>query len=575
MPEITRLLTSRKFYAEVAALILLALDHLATLKFEWKCIWRGPLGLVNILYLISRYTAVITLITHHILIHKHLANPPVSPETCRRWILSLLSVANVILVVLDTVLFLRIYALYQKRKWVFLILIPIFAQPIVAIPSVHRNLQKEGSVDGICNADGSMGTSFAVCFTILFTHIVLWLATFIQRNIALGHAAVVKLVVIESTWALAIVFALMAAIAPYSSMPKMVSPFFALSLGTSIFSIMSMVLQPFNEFWAIFPPPPCCVRLSKPAHLYVMIEDIESTNQRFLQQNDSGSTPCPGPGSSLDLEIRVHKHMDSESKADTSFTYRAHYALIHTHLAKAPVPLLACRAWVSSLLMLSILTLLILDTVLFLRGKFFVVTTCPTLMIMDIAYALYQKRKQIFWLLLPVAVQPISAGVSVQKLLFKGDLLDGFCNLEGSVIDAAHLGGAIFFAHFTLWLATFHQRNVARGQAVVVKLVVQESAWALAALLAMIAAITPYTSIKHQLSPFFPLPWTITLQSIMTCRLIMSMRQLHVEQSGREENTGEDRYVLSTVVDMSFNTSSDLESPPMPTTPSTSSGTSP
>ncbi|PPQ74270.1 hypothetical protein CVT24_001193 [Panaeolus cyanescens] len=90
------------------------------------------------------------------------------------------------------------------------------------------------------------------------------------------------------------------------------------------------------------------------------------------------------------------------------------------------------------------------------------------------------------------------------------------------------------------------RRNIAQGQAVVVKLVVQESAWALALLFAMLAAIAPYASMKHRVSPFFVLSWSIALQTIMCCRLIMNMRRLKVEPSPQDTET--DRYVLSTVI---------------------------
>ncbi|KAF9040845.1 hypothetical protein BJ165DRAFT_1530698 [Panaeolus papilionaceus] len=206
---------------------------------------------------------------------------------------------------------------------------------------------------------------------------------------------------------------------------------------------------------------------------------------------------------------------------------------------------MSCRVWNSSLLMLAIITLLILDAVLILR-----------------IYALYQKRKDILWILVPISAQPICAGVSVHRLLFKESVsVDGLCDLEGSIVDSATLGSAIFFAHFVLWLATFARRNVANGQAAVVKLVVQESACALALLLAMIGATIPYAGLKHRVSPFFPLPWIISVQCITCCRLIMNMRRLNVEPSD-QEYTG-NRFVLSTVFDdvaiRTFNTTSDIE----------------
>lgn len=43
-------------------------------------------------------------------------------------------------------------------------------------------------------------------FIVLSVHMILWVVTFVRRNIAQGQAVVVKLVVQESAWALALIF---------------------------------------------------------------------------------------------------------------------------------------------------------------------------------------------------------------------------------------------------------------------------------------------------------------------------------------------------------------------------------
>ncbi|KAF9040844.1 hypothetical protein BJ165DRAFT_1406851 [Panaeolus papilionaceus] len=210
--------------------------YLTTLRFELNNIWRTPFGLVNLLYLASRYLGLIPQIVHYVLIHIRLANPPVDEARCKRWIISLLANATLLLLILDTVQFLRIYALYKKRKWVFCTLVPIFTQAL-AIGRAMRRVYTDTTLDGLCNIEGSMVNATSISSTVLFTHILLWLITFCRRNIAQGRALVVKLVVRESTWAVVLLFGLFCTIIPYASIKRHISPFFALAWGISFLSI--------------------------------------------------------------------------------------------------------------------------------------------------------------------------------------------------------------------------------------------------------------------------------------------------------------------------------------------------
>lgn len=90
-----------------------------------------------------------------------------------------------------------------------------------------------------------------ISITILFAHALLWVATFMRRNIAQGHAVVVKLAVSESALALALIFgacvdgnsllrfwlyisdirynlAALCAIVPYTALKHRVCPFFVI-----------------------------------------------------------------------------------------------------------------------------------------------------------------------------------------------------------------------------------------------------------------------------------------------------------------------------------------------------------
>ncbi|KAF9040823.1 hypothetical protein BJ165DRAFT_325892 [Panaeolus papilionaceus] len=225
-------------YSSLAALVLVVFDYLSTLIFEYRSIWVPPARAVKLLYLCSRYLGLTSQIAHYTLIHTHLAKAPVSPTTCRVWITSLISSSVCLLLVLDGILFLRIYALYQQRKRMLWVLIPIATQPIAIAISTQRSLFKEGDLDELCDYKGSVLDAVILSFIVLSVHMILWVVTFVRRNIAQGQAVVVKLVVQESAWALALFFAMLVAIAPYSSMKRRISPFFILSWTIGLQSIL-------------------------------------------------------------------------------------------------------------------------------------------------------------------------------------------------------------------------------------------------------------------------------------------------------------------------------------------------
>ncbi|KAF9040825.1 hypothetical protein BJ165DRAFT_1492444 [Panaeolus papilionaceus] len=215
-------------YTSLAALIVTVIDYLLAVKFEYTSIWVPPYRIIKLLYVCSRYLSLITQIVHYTLIHTHLANAPVSASMCQVWIFGLLGSTISLLMILDAVLLLRIYALYQKHKGTLWLLIPIAAQPPALIITCCRSLLGEGRLNGVCEYEGSVVYALSTSITILFAHALLWVATFMRRNIAQGHAVVVKLAVSESALALALIFAALCAIVPYTALKHRVCPFFVI-----------------------------------------------------------------------------------------------------------------------------------------------------------------------------------------------------------------------------------------------------------------------------------------------------------------------------------------------------------
>ncbi|PPQ68292.1 hypothetical protein CVT24_005108 [Panaeolus cyanescens] len=158
-------------YSSLTALIVIVLDYLLTLKFEYTCIWKSPYCASNVLYICSRYVGLSFGIAHHTLIHTQLAKAPLTSMICKHWILGLLAAAVLTLLFLDMVLFLRLFALYQQRKRILWVLVPLAAQPIGVAIAAYRTLYKAEDINGICDYRGSIvDTAVSSSATVIFAH---------------------------------------------------------------------------------------------------------------------------------------------------------------------------------------------------------------------------------------------------------------------------------------------------------------------------------------------------------------------------------------------------------------------
>ncbi|KAF9040842.1 hypothetical protein BJ165DRAFT_327977 [Panaeolus papilionaceus] len=94
-------------YSSLVALLVMVIDWMLNLRFEYTDIWRPPFWSSNLLYMCSRYMGLFFNIAHYTLIHTQLANAPLLLTTCRGWIIGLPVGSVATLLLLDSVLFLR------------------------------------------------------------------------------------------------------------------------------------------------------------------------------------------------------------------------------------------------------------------------------------------------------------------------------------------------------------------------------------------------------------------------------------------------------------------------------------
>jgi hypothetical protein len=162
----------------------------------------------------------------------------------------------------------------------------------------------------------------------------------------------------------------------------------------------------------------------------------------------------------------------------------AHYSLLRVFLIRSPIPLNVCQGWFTFLFITLSVLVFILDVVLFLR-----------------ILALYERNWKIFLLCIPTLL-PFAVGAWLfVGNTFSPDSFNLLCDVVKIPVELPFLAAVVIMSHGLLWVATFAKRNIAQGRAVVVRLVVQEGAWAFVLLCAIIAGVMPYSFVSRSSNP--------------------------------------------------------------------------
>jgi len=107
-------------YATATALTFCLYDIMLSLNDEIKYIWGAKRSPITVLYLIVRYYSVIAFVTTIILI----TSPGISVKACQGYFWwTVAGVPSVFVLALDTILLLRVFALYKHDKRVFAVLL--------------------------------------------------------------------------------------------------------------------------------------------------------------------------------------------------------------------------------------------------------------------------------------------------------------------------------------------------------------------------------------------------------------------------------------------------------------------
>ncbi|GLB40044.1 hypothetical protein LshimejAT787_0705540 [Lyophyllum shimeji] len=202
----------------------------------------------------------------------------------------------------------------------------------------------------------------------------------------------------------------------------------------------------------------------------------------------------------------------------THDSYRVNVIVITGPLAGARVRRSACAWWYGSQVFSFVFLAFVLEMLLSLR-----------------LYALYGKNRSIgvllVWMISTGIVMAIVCGVrSVRGVHFEST-----CVAKDMLYEGVYNGMFAFVRHSFIWMMTMRRRNIGRlgdsSRAPVVRLMLRDGAWIFAVFSAMLTTVTPYCVLLPVVAQTL-IPWSHSLVSVLTCRLILNMQQLHTLTHG-------------------------------------------
>ncbi|KAJ7723791.1 hypothetical protein B0H16DRAFT_1698864 [Mycena metata] len=135
-PEVNQVLVDARTTGSMilGALTLVAYDHLITLDNEVELMWKSRIHTTNFVYLWNRYFTLIVLICDASV----MLNPYQSNAVCIRFFQSEAVTSTLILATVDFILVLRVWILYDKKRWLLYLLVPMIALEIVTMALVSH-----------------------------------------------------------------------------------------------------------------------------------------------------------------------------------------------------------------------------------------------------------------------------------------------------------------------------------------------------------------------------------------------------------------------------------------------------
>ncbi|KAI0777777.1 hypothetical protein BD413DRAFT_188667 [Trametes elegans] len=195
-----------------AAIAFLVWDMLISFDREVEYIWRGPNGWVKWTFLLVRHVPY--LLQGTVLTLVALVGHTWRSSQCRAWIAYQLISIEVLVVVVEVLLIVRVYAMYNRNRAVLILVLSLFVGEIVAMCTILAlSIPKISYTAGclITSAPRIFPTYWTISLAFETTLFALTLLKFFTTVVAsqLRKQSILYILVRDGTWAYAIIFAVM------------------------------------------------------------------------------------------------------------------------------------------------------------------------------------------------------------------------------------------------------------------------------------------------------------------------------------------------------------------------------
>ncbi|PPQ91253.1 hypothetical protein CVT25_006392 [Psilocybe cyanescens] len=202
-------------WSTLASWAVLLYEYIITFNDEIRFIWSFPVTAVRLIYVLSRYFAIIVQSINVFLILRPLSALDIPEQSCRRWFLFELIAVSVLMAALDSILMLRVYALHRKDRRVGVLLVVLFLVQIV-VEVICGQRAVNVPFNRICDASRTHGSVVYYCISVWVTHISLVVLTACKYDLMKMKIPIVRVVTRDGAWITVIVCSLFATIAPWA-----------------------------------------------------------------------------------------------------------------------------------------------------------------------------------------------------------------------------------------------------------------------------------------------------------------------------------------------------------------------
>ncbi|OCH88132.1 hypothetical protein OBBRIDRAFT_109255 [Obba rivulosa] len=200
-------------YGDVAAVVMLTWDIIVTMSDEVEHIWVKRWTAVKVMYLVSRYfpwTFQLALLT---LSSNGSTGAFFTAEQCSKWVAMQAMMLQTIVTVVDIILIIRVYALYNKSRMLLTCIVILFAAEVTVLCYVLAEVVPKLRYNSTCFVISSPRLFIVYWITSLVFESILFLLVLGHFLLAVVHGwsqgRTVQQFISDGTWAYAVIFATM------------------------------------------------------------------------------------------------------------------------------------------------------------------------------------------------------------------------------------------------------------------------------------------------------------------------------------------------------------------------------